>query len=265
MLHTTSAMSGTSTGIAEVARPVSGASSGISWSFPIFPTVPGVSGSGYGAWGFNLQVFEVKDNMAREAILSGVSAFDAAMICQEETAQAMWNSFVDKQTKREYSNYIFARAELYSNVLTLDKTMNQRLQTPLGYGARTHCGVVRQFSKHYVVGRDGRADRPVPMATQVMNALRAESALDEKINIEEQTSVDVAACGKRSTQLNHQKPPGKGKRKRSGREGKESSKQGNKPGKKAGGGTNQDKQNTRTCYHCGKVGERWVDIKVWSS
>ncbi|GMF24219.1 unnamed protein product [Phytophthora fragariaefolia] len=46
--------------------------------------------------------FEMKDNVAREAILSGVPAQDAEMICQEETAFAMWNRFVDKQTKREY-------------------------------------------------------------------------------------------------------------------------------------------------------------------
>ncbi|GMF39837.1 unnamed protein product [Phytophthora fragariaefolia] len=60
--------------------------------------------------------FAAKDNLAREAILYGVAAQDAEMICQEDTAQAMWTRFVDKQTKREYSNYIFARAEFYSHV-----------------------------------------------------------------------------------------------------------------------------------------------------
>ncbi|KAK1935617.1 hypothetical protein P3T76_010312 [Phytophthora citrophthora] len=72
--------------------------------------------------------FSVRDNVVREAILSGVPAQDAEMICQEDTAQAMWNRFVDKQTKREYSNYIFARAEFYSNVYTTDKSMEQWLR-----------------------------------------------------------------------------------------------------------------------------------------
>ena len=41
-------------------------------------------------WDPTLHVsFVTKDNIAREAILSGVSADDAEMICQEETAQAM--------------------------------------------------------------------------------------------------------------------------------------------------------------------------------
>ncbi|KAE8903564.1 hypothetical protein PF005_g12945 [Phytophthora fragariae] len=125
--------------------------------------------------------FEAKDNIAREAILSGVPAQDAEMICQEETARAMWNRFVDKQTKREYSNYIFARAEFYSNVYTSEKSMDSWLremeslrrqllhygkrvsdedyaETLLGHVARTHRDVARQFSKHYVVRRDGGPD-----------------------------------------------------------------------------------------------------------
>ena len=72
--------------------------------------------------------FVAKDNIDREAILSGVSADDAEMICQEDTARAMWKRFVDKQTKREYSNYIFARAKFYSNAFTMDKSMDQWLR-----------------------------------------------------------------------------------------------------------------------------------------
>ena len=45
--------------------------------------------------------FVAKDNIDREAILSGVSADDAEMIFQEDTARAMWKRFVYKQTKRE--------------------------------------------------------------------------------------------------------------------------------------------------------------------
>ncbi|EGZ22894.1 hypothetical protein PHYSODRAFT_480386 [Phytophthora sojae] len=96
------------------------------------------------------------------------------MICQEDTAKAMWTRFVDKQTKREYSNYIFARAEFYSHVYSADKSMDQWLRemesmrrqmlhygkrvtdkgfaaTLPGHVAQTHRDVVRQFSKHYVV------------------------------------------------------------------------------------------------------------------
>ncbi|KAE9264683.1 hypothetical protein PR003_g32716 [Phytophthora rubi] len=115
----------------------------------------------------------------------------------------MWGRFVDRQTKREYSNYIFTRDEFVSNRYTPDKTMDQWLremeslrrqlihygkqvsdedfaETLLGHVSRTHRDVVRQFSKHYVV-RDGGAVRPVPTAAQVMNALRAESALDKRV------------------------------------------------------------------------------------
>lgn len=56
--------------------------------------------------------FTAKDNVARGAILSGVPAQDAAMVGQEKTAHTRWNRFIDKQTKREYSNYIVVCAEV---------------------------------------------------------------------------------------------------------------------------------------------------------
>lgn len=203
--------------------------------------------------------FDAKDNAAREAILSGVSAQDAEMICQEATAEAMWNRFVDRQTKREYANYIFVRAEFYSNTYTPDKPMETWLremekmrrnllhygkqiddrdfaETLLGHVSRTHRDVVRQFSKHYVV-RGSADNRPVPTAAQVMNALRAESALDEKMGAEEKKAAGVAACGKGQKQ---------GKRKRGGR-GKNKSKD-QKDDNKSG------RKETRTCYGCGEVG-----------
>ncbi|KAG6623565.1 Retrovirus-related Gag-pol Polyprotein [Phytophthora cinnamomi] len=213
--------------------------------------------------------FALKDNVACEAILSGVPAHDAEMICQEDTAQAMWNRFVDKQTKREYSNYIFARAEFYSNVYTSEKSMDQWLsemeslhrqllhygkrvtdddyaETLLGHVARTHRDVVRQFSKHYVVRRDRGADRPVPTATQVMNALRAESALDEKIGAEEQNPADVAACGKKSAPQKQQKDSqGRSKRERAGR-GKKNQNEG-KQGSKSSS-KKSEKEETRTAF-----------------
>ncbi|GMF51909.1 unnamed protein product [Phytophthora fragariaefolia] len=52
--------------------------------------------------------FAMMDNIAREAILHGVPTADAELICHEINVQAMWTSFDDKQTKREYANYIFA-------------------------------------------------------------------------------------------------------------------------------------------------------------
>ncbi|GMF23407.1 unnamed protein product [Phytophthora fragariaefolia] len=202
----------------------------------------------------------------------------AEMICQEETDFAMWNRFVDKQTKREYSNYIFARAEFYSNVYSSDKGMDSWLremeslrrqflhygkrvsdedyaETLLGHVARTHRDVVRQFSKDYVVRRDGGADRPVPTATQVMNALGAESALDEKIGVEEQKPAGVAACGRKAAQQKQQREnQGKRKRKRGGGGGKKEGKQDSKrKGKKNGKG------DTRTCFNCGEVGHLRVN------
>ncbi|GMF25089.1 unnamed protein product [Phytophthora fragariaefolia] len=214
--------------------------------------------------------FAAKDNFAREAILYGVAAQDAEIICQEDTVQAMRTRFVDKQTKREYSNYIFARAEFYSHVYSADKGMKQWLremesmrrrllhygkrvtdedfaETLVGHVARTHRDVVRQFSKHYVVRGDGGADRPVPTATQVMNALRAESALDEQMGTENLKPAGIAACGKKIKPPKEKKQsPAKGKRKRSGH-GKRQ-----KDGKP--GGKKSDKQETRTCYHCGEAG-----------
>ncbi|GMF24220.1 unnamed protein product [Phytophthora fragariaefolia] len=123
-------------------------------------------------------------------------------------------------------------------------------ETLLGHVARTHRDVVRQFSKHYIVRRDGGADRPVPTATQVMNALRAESALDEKIGVEEQKPAGVAACGRKAAQQKQQREnQGKRKRKRGGGGGKKEGKQDSKrKGKKNGKG------DTRTCFNCGEVG-----------
>ena len=68
--------------------------------------------------------FVTKDNLSREAILSGVSTINADMICQEDTARAMWKRFVDKQTKHEYSNNIFDRAELNISAFTMNSSMD---------------------------------------------------------------------------------------------------------------------------------------------
>ncbi|KAG2789921.1 hypothetical protein PC129_g8814 [Phytophthora cactorum] len=178
-----------------------------------------------GSYRNNIQVMNdtaARDNAAREAILYGVPAAEAEMICQEVTAEVMWNRFVDRQTKREYSNYIFARDEFVSNRFTLDKNMEQWLSQMetlrrwlyhfgkrisdkdyakplLGHVSRTHREVVRQFSKHYVV-RDGVTVRPVP--TSVM----AESALDERVANEEETKpAHICSCGKQP-QSESQKP-----------------------------------------------------------
>ncbi|POM70239.1 Hypothetical protein PHPALM_13349 [Phytophthora palmivora] len=149
----------------------------------------------------SMMTFAERDNAAREAIL---------------------------QTKREYSNYIFTRDEFVSNRYTPGKAMHQWIremetlrrrllhfgkrvtdedyaETLLGHVSRTHRDVVRQFSKHYVV-RDGGATRPVPTAAQVMNALLAESALDERVAIEDEMKpTHVCSCGKR-TQGDSQQP-----------------------------------------------------------
>ena len=112
---------------------------------------------------------------------------------------------------------------------------------------------MRQFSEHYVVRRDGGADRPVPTATQVMNALRAESALDEKLGAGEMKTVGISACGKAITHVNRNKSHhGMAKRNRVGGGGANIQNKGKPCGrleKKKG-----DKQETQTCYRCGEVG-----------
>ncbi|EEY60351.1 uncharacterized protein PITG_12759 [Phytophthora infestans T30-4] len=40
------------------------------------------------------------------------------MVCHEVSARDMWTHFENKQTKREYENYIFACEQLYSNKYT---------------------------------------------------------------------------------------------------------------------------------------------------
>ncbi|GMF40289.1 unnamed protein product [Phytophthora fragariaefolia] len=64
----------------------------------------------------NMQAeFDARDNATREAILRGVPEGVAEMICHERSAREMWIRFENKQTKREFANYIFAREQLYSN------------------------------------------------------------------------------------------------------------------------------------------------------
>ncbi|EGZ30738.1 hypothetical protein PHYSODRAFT_476302, partial [Phytophthora sojae] len=116
--------------------------------------------------------FAARNNAAREAILHGVPSAEAEMICQEKTAEAMWSRFVDRQTKREYSNYIFTRDEFYSNHFVAGKNMSQWIretellrcqllhfgkqvsdeayaESLLGHVSRTHRDVVRQFSRRW--------------------------------------------------------------------------------------------------------------------
>ena len=86
--------------------------------------------------------------------------------------------------------------------------------------ARTRQNVLRQFSQHYAVLRDGGPDRPVLTATQVMNALSTESALDEKLGAGEMEPVGIAACKKAVTHVNRNKPHhGMAKQNRVGRGG----------------------------------------------
>ncbi|KAJ8516706.1 hypothetical protein ON010_g18418 [Phytophthora cinnamomi] len=143
--------------------------------------------------------FAMMDNVARGAILHGVPIADAELICHEMSAQAMWTSFVNKQTKREYANYISARQRLYANRYSQDHNMNEWLREMqllrnellhykkvnsdeefaeilLSNVVQTHREVVRQFSKHC----DPGYQRSAPSSAQVMNALRAESELDAR-------------------------------------------------------------------------------------
>ncbi|CAI5705526.1 unnamed protein product [Peronospora farinosa] len=71
--------------------------------------------------------FALMDNVAHGAILHGIPTADAELVFHETSAHAMWSRFVDKQTKREYANYIFARQLLYANKYTHDRNMNDWL------------------------------------------------------------------------------------------------------------------------------------------
>lgn len=69
-------------------------------------------------------LFDARDNATREAILRGVPEGDATMICHETTARETWIRFENKQTKREFANYILAREQLYSNKYTREMDLS---------------------------------------------------------------------------------------------------------------------------------------------
>lgn len=171
--------------------------------------------------------FDARDNAARDAILRGVPEADAEMICHEASAKDMWTRFENKQTKREYANYIFAREQLYSNKYTSDvklsdwlRDMELQKRELQHYGkmisdeefaeillsnvSRTHREVVRQFSRHYVVLTVPGTHQLAPTAAQVMNALRAEEDLDEKI-AEEVPRSSISSAQKKSNGGNNGK------------------------------------------------------------
>ncbi|GMF31985.1 unnamed protein product [Phytophthora fragariaefolia] len=206
--------------------------------------------------------FRRTNNLARGAIWRGVPKADAELICHQQSAQDMWTAFVDKQTKREYANYIFARQRLIANAYTPGENMNYWLREMqlyrnellhyrrgvsdevakilLGNVVQTHRDVVRQFSKHF----DPGYQRPTPSSAQVMNALRAESELDARMDEPQQArDIPSAQGGKKQGQ----QPQGKGKTRGRGRY---KAKSGNpkQVGKKPDG---EDK---RECWDCHQVG-----------
>ncbi|EGZ05280.1 hypothetical protein PHYSODRAFT_534292 [Phytophthora sojae] len=194
--------------------------------------------------------FRRMNNLARGALLRGVPKADAELIYHQQSAQDMWTVFVDKQTKREYANYIFARQRLIANAYTPGRNMNDWLREMqlyrnellhyrrgvsdeefaeilLGNVVQTHRDVVRQFSKHF----DPGYQRSTPSSAQVMNALRAESELDARMDDPQQgRDISSAQAGKKQGQ----QPQGKGKKRGRGRY---KAKSGNpkQVGKKTGG------------------------------
>ncbi|GMF30505.1 unnamed protein product [Phytophthora fragariaefolia] len=129
--------------------------------------------------------FEMKDNVVREAILSGVPAQDAEMICHEETAFAMWNLYSNVYSSdKGMDSWPREMESLRRQLLHYGKRVSDEdyAETLLGHVARTHRDVVRQFSKRYVVRRDGGADRPVPTATQVTVEWALDSASDVHVS-----------------------------------------------------------------------------------
>ncbi|KAE8971212.1 hypothetical protein PR001_g26959 [Phytophthora rubi] len=143
----------------------------------------------------------------------------------------MWISFKNKQTNREYANYIFGRKQLYSNEYTRDLNLSDWLrelerqrrelqhygkvisdeefaEILLGNVSRTHREVVRQFSWHYAVLAVPGAHQIVPTAAQAMNALRAEEDLDERV-ANEPPEVSIGSAKKKSANSSWNPNPGK--------------------------------------------------------
>ncbi|EGZ25813.1 hypothetical protein PHYSODRAFT_484519, partial [Phytophthora sojae] len=217
--------------------------------------------------------FAMMDNIARGAILHGVPTADAELICHESSAQGMWTSFVNKQTKREYANYIFARQRLYANKYSQEQNMNewlremQLLRNELLYYkkvisdeefaeillsnvAQTHREVVRQFSKHY----DPGYQRSAPSSAQVMNTLRAESELDARSDERpHDQNISSAQAGKKGSTKQQGQQPGKGKRRARGKYKAKGSQSRGASGGKYGGNRNDD-GDTRECWKCHQTG-----------
>ncbi|EGZ07444.1 hypothetical protein PHYSODRAFT_410648, partial [Phytophthora sojae] len=217
--------------------------------------------------------FDARDNATREAILRGVPEGDAEMICHEKSAREMWIRFENKQTKREFANYIFAREQLYSNKYTRDMDMSGWLREMqlqrrdlshygkvisdeefaeilLANVTRTHREVVRQFSRHYAALALPGAQQMTPTAAQVMNALLAEEDLDEKVGEEMPRSIGSAKKaannqGKQSNGNSGTVNAGKGKKQR-GR-GRYKAKGKDAPGKSRSGKKNDG------CWNCGEL------------
>jgi uncharacterized protein YutE (UPF0331/DUF86 family) len=214
--------------------------------------------------------FRRMNNLARGAILRGVPKADAELICHQQSAQDMWSAFVDKQTKREYANYIFARQRLIANAYTPEKNMNDSLREMqlyrnelmhykrgvsdeefaeilLGNVVQTHRDVVRQFSRHF----DPGFQRSTPSSAQVMNALRAESELDARLEDPQQgRDISSARAGRRP----NQQEQGRGRKR--GR-GKSKAKGGNqkqgRPGGKQGVRKGEDKRKYWNCHDVGHI------------
>ncbi|KAE9271180.1 hypothetical protein PF008_g30417 [Phytophthora fragariae] len=218
--------------------------------------------------------FDARDNATREAILRGVPEGDAEMIYHEKSAREMWIRFENKQTKREFANYIFAREQLYSNKYTREMDMSgwlremqlQRRELShygkvisdeefaeilLANVTRTHREVVRQFSRHYAALALPGAQQMTPTAAQVMNALLAEEDLDEKVGEEmPRSSISSAkktsnSQGKQSNGNSGNGNAGKGKKQR-GR-GRYKAKGKDPPGKSGSGKKNDG------CWNCGEL------------
>ncbi|KAE9317433.1 hypothetical protein PR003_g18478 [Phytophthora rubi] len=203
-------------------------------------------------------VFDARDNAARDAILRGVPDADAERICHEASAKDMWTRFEDKQTKREYANYIFAREQMYSNKYTSDVKLSDWLRDmELQKRELQHYGKMisdEEFAE-ILLSNVSRTHRELaPTAAQVMNALRAEEDLDEKIADEaprssiNSTQKKPNGTNNKSAESSGKNDTGKGKRQR-GR-GRYKSKGQNQDSKTNAGGSGKSSQG---CWNCGDL------------
>lgn len=239
--------------------------------------------SRYGAWGIVLgelardptdavqqAAYDKKDLLVRDTLLRSVKQDDAERICDLATPRGMWDVLDARHTKREYSNYVHVKKQLYTTMYARDQSIDKWLselddlrrqlynlgkvidddemvEIVLAGVILSHCETVRQFS------RTLRADNNVakPNLEQVKSTLLSESEIDSLVEQQAHPTTSVLLVdnqsGNHHGKQNHQRPT--------------KDKRNNKKARRSG-----------KCHYCGKAGhwahecrKRQNDLKHGSS